>query len=69
MKIKLIFHDWQTESGRSIYNAPVGAELTRGDLHHGSVFDAEVAFSPDTERDLREALAAGVVPVFRAVRG
>lgn len=45
MKIKLSFVDWKKiGESNSIYNTELGVELSSGDLHSGSVFEAEVEF-------------------------
>ena len=41
MKIKLVFLDWEKD-GKSIYNTPEGVELSFGQFHSGTMFDAEI---------------------------
>ncbi len=66
MKIKLVFGDWQKE-GRSIYQTPEGIELTKGDFHAGSTFDARIDVDAWQEKELRDALKKGYQPVFWVV--
>lgn len=45
MKFKLAFFDWKKiGESNSIYNTELGVELSSGDLHGGSVFEAEIDF-------------------------
>ena len=45
MKIKLSFVDWKKiGESKSIYNTDLGVKLSSGDLHSGSVFEAEIEF-------------------------
>lgn len=45
MKFKLSFVDWKKiGESKSIYNTELGVKLSSGDLHGGSVFEAEVEF-------------------------
>jgi hypothetical protein len=45
MKVKLALVDWKKiGESNSIYNTPLGVELSSGDLHSGSVFEAEISF-------------------------
>ncbi len=64
MKIKLAFETWQDKVGFDIYNTERGIELSSGDFHSGTVFEAEIKIDSATESELREALASGARPVF-----
>ena len=69
MKVKLVFHDWLNPlTGKSIYQTEEGIELSQGDLHSGTTFDAEVQFSPDDTVFIDEAKAIGAVPVFYVIK-
>ena len=65
MKIKLIFSDWEKNS-KSIYATDKGIDLTMGDFHSGSTFDAEVNLNEEQEQELKQAIQDGYDPVFRA---
>jgi hypothetical protein len=65
MKVKLVFNDWRLKgSVISIYNTPLGVELSMGDLHSGTTFDAELNINSETENEIKEALKQGAYPVF-----
>ncbi len=67
MKIKLVFHDWkQTGKAGSIYASEIGVGLSKGDLHSGSTFEAEIVGLPeDVEQDIRYAWTGWrAYPVF-----
>ena len=55
MRVKLIFEDWrQIGHAESIYNTELGLELSMGDLHSGSTWEADLT-CPGITRRLREA--------------
>lgn len=56
MKIKLVFHDW---IGNGSYS-----ELSLGDFHSGSTFDAEIKLTEDQEKEITEAIKNKSYPVF-----
>ena len=57
MKCKLIFNDWRKiGEAESIYNTELGIELSLGDLHSGSTFEADVILTDEIESDLKEAI-------------
>lgn len=64
MKVELVFQDWQRD-GQSIYGTELGVELSLGDFHGGTVFDAEINLDADQKDDLRYAIENGAVPIFR----
>jgi len=68
MKIALIFDDWrgrpQAKGWPSIYNTPEGFELSNGDFHSGSTFNAEIQLDAEQEAELQAALDTGHTPVF-----
>ena len=65
MKCRLAFEDWQ-KNGESIYQTPLGIELSLGDLHSGTLFDAEIIIDLDIEREIMGAFAKyNAIPVFR----
>ena len=63
MKIKLVFDDWR-RGGISICRSPEGIELSKGDFHAGSTFDARIDLDAWQEKELRDALEKGYQPVF-----
>ena len=63
MNIKLIFDDWKKDFV-SIYNTEKGFELSSGDFHSGTTFDATIILNEENERQLRDALANGYRPTF-----
>lgn len=70
MKIKLVFDDWrQLGKDASVYNTDLGVKLSSGDLHGGTVFDAEVNFQDkEIEKEINiywEKYKA--YPVFRLI--
>lgn len=45
MKVKLVFDDWrQNGNSDSIYDTELGVHLSSGDLHSGTLFDANLKF-------------------------
>lgn len=63
MKIKLVFDDWRKRL-KSIYSTKEGIELSMGDFHSGTTFNAEIELNIEQEEDLKEALESGATPVF-----
>ena len=63
MKIKLVFYDWRRGS-KSVYNTEEGIELSMGNFHSGTTFDAEIELDSESEEELREFLESGATPVF-----
>ena len=63
MKIKLIFTDWLS-NGKSIYNTEKGVDLSMGQFHSGTTFDAEIDLDQDDVDDLEECIRSGYTPVF-----
>jgi hypothetical protein len=68
MKINLVFSDWRDSEGNRVYFTGAGAQLSAGDFHAGTTFSCEIDLDEDSAADLRDALEAGYVPVFYAVR-
>jgi len=65
MRVRLVFCDWQTADGESsVYSTQAGVELSLGNLHSGTVFEASAAFTICDDADLRKAWRLGIVPVF-----
>ena len=68
MKVKLVFQDWIVPmTGKSIYQTEEGVELSMGNLHSGSTFDAEVRFTTEDMAFIDEGKTIGAVPVFYVV--
>lgn len=71
MKCKIIFDDWrQIGKVGSIYSEATGIELSLGDLHSGTTFDAEIYLPVDKniEKEIEEALKNhGAYPVFSII--
>ena len=67
LKCFLIFDDWrQIGHTKSIYSTELGIELSRGDLHSGSVFGATVIMDSAIEAEITEAMKNHqAYPVFR----
>jgi hypothetical protein len=64
MKIALVFSGWVDRLGVNVSYTPEGAELSLGDFHGGSTFQAEIHLDPEQEAELRAALARGFSPEF-----
>ncbi len=64
MKIKLIFADWQNSNFHSIYNTDKGIDLSFGDFHSGSTFDAVITLNQEQQDELESALEKGFIPLF-----
>ena len=65
MEIKLVFNDWRgwnKDGYGSIYNTEKGVELSLGDLHSGSTFDATIEVDEETAAQLTEAIKEGYIP-------
>jgi hypothetical protein len=70
MIVKLIFDDWrQAGQPDSIYQTDLGAELSSGDMHSGTVFTAILQFDrAQAAADIRDAWEQhGAYPVFRVM--
>lgn len=66
MKIRLVFDDWR-KRGISVYNTEPGFELSIGNFHCGTIFNAEIEI-PGDEAELARAIAAGYEPCFYAIK-
>ena len=69
MKIKLVFEDWrQVGKSESIYNTQLGMDLSCGDLHSGTTFDADITIPEDAEQEILQAYEDDkAYPVFRII--
>ena len=68
MIVKLIFDDWRQDGqSDSIYQTELGAELSSGDLHRGTVIDAYIVFDDwRIDQAIRDAWQHHrAYPVFR----
>jgi len=65
MKVQLVFRDWQKE-GQSIYNTEEGYNLSAGQFHSGTTFDAEVDLL-GYENELKSSIKKGYEPVFYVI--
>ena len=65
MKIKLVFDDWRDHTHKSVYATEKGIELSAGDFHFGSTFNATIEV--DDPEELKNRLHQGFVPVFYVV--
>lgn len=63
MKVSLVFEDWQ-KVGKSIYNTPDGIDLSAGQFHAGTTFEAEIKLDECEEKELKKAMADGFIPVW-----
>jgi len=66
-RICLVFDDWrQVGNPNSIYNSELGIQLSSGDLHSGTMLEAEISFSDEQiEKEIIEACEGhGAYPVF-----
>jgi hypothetical protein len=64
MKVKLVFADWQDSKFHSIYSTEKGIELSSGDFHSGTCFDATITLEKDQHNELESALEKGFIPFF-----
>lgn len=54
MKCRLVFDDWRRiGEAESVYATPLGIELSVGDLHSGTTFEAEVVLPQDIEEEIK----------------
>lgn len=70
MKCKIIFEDWQMKGiYGSVYQCPVGVELSSGDLHSGTTFDADITIhAAGIEDEIQAAMNEHhSYPVFKVV--
>lgn len=66
MIIKMSFEDWKPhDSGHSIYSTEKGVELSMGDFHSGTVFEADIKLDSENEKELMDAIKQGYNPIFR----
>ena len=66
MKIKLVFDDWRDRSHKSVYGTEKGVNLSMGDFHSGTTFNATIEV--DTPEELEESLRQGFIPVFYIIK-
>lgn len=64
MIIKLVFTDWKNSNFDNIYNTEKGIELSSGDFHSGSTFDAIITLEKEQHEELELALEKGFIPFF-----
>lgn len=65
-KCKLVVHDWISQpNSESVYDS--APELSEGDLHHGSTFDAIILLPEDAIHDIEYAAGSNIRPVFYLV--
>ncbi len=62
MNIRLVFSDWKGSDFKSVYNTEEGVELTVGDFHSGSTFDAVIELDKEQSAELKSALQKGFIP-------
>jgi len=69
MKCEIIFEDWrQIGNAKSIYNTPLGLELSSGDLHSGTTFLGQIKLDPDIEEEMINAMRHHkAYPIFRII--
>ena len=69
MTVDLVMDDWRkVGEPKSIYNTPLGVELSAGDLHSGTTFRAVVVFEQNVAWEIERAFKEhGAYPVFRFV--
>ena len=65
MRIQLVFHTWLGRDSKPV--TYYKEELSVGNFHAGSTFDAKIDLDLDAADDLRAALAEGYKPVFYAM--
>lgn len=66
MKIKLVFDDWQKFDGKQVTSVyQTNQELSYGNFHSGTVFEAEIHLAPDEKEELEDALNKKFMPIFR----
>ena len=65
MQVKLVFTDW-CKDGKSIYDTEEGINLSTGQFHSGTTFDADIDLL-GFENDLKSAMENGYEPVFYAI--
>lgn len=74
MRVKMVFLDWQKldkdkKKIVSVYDKDDGLELSCGDFHSGTTFDAYINLDSDEEKELQKAIRRGYMPCFYLVEG
>jgi hypothetical protein len=69
MFVKLVFAEWLDRDFKSVYYTPKGVDLSTGQFHSGTTFDALVDFGPDEQAEMKAALADGYIPAFHLIHG
>lgn len=64
MQITLVFDDWRNRDQESVYQTVQGVELSMGDFHSGTTFEATVALDAQQAAELEDAMKKGFTPVF-----
>lgn len=67
MKCRLVMEDWrQIGTADSIYSTPLGVDLSMGDMHSGTTFEAVVELPLDVAEEIETAWREhGAYPVLR----
>lgn len=63
MKVALVFDDWR-KCGKSVYQTSVGVDLSMGQFHSGTTFEADIALDQEGATELASALRNGLTPVW-----
>ena len=64
--VTLIFEDWHRD-GVSVYNDPIGVELSMGDLHSGTSWDITLSLPQEIINTIARAAEHGVYPLCRII--
>ena len=66
MKCRLVMEDWrQIGTADSIYSTPLGVDLSMGDMHSGTTFEAVVELPSDVAEEIETAWREhGAYPVL-----
>lgn len=67
MKCRLVMEDWrQVGNAESIYSTPLGVDLSMGDMHSGTTFEAVIKLPPHITGEIEAAWREhGAYPVLR----
>ena len=70
IKCKLVMDDWrQVGKPDSIYSTPLGVDLSIGDMHSGTAFEADVELPPHIAEEIETAWREhGAYPVLRCLQ-
>lgn len=69
LECKLIMEDWRQEGkSESIYDTELGIDLSMGELHSGTTFNARVEISADVAQEIENSYKEhGCYPVLRLI--